>query len=265
MATIARTADVDKTAVLGQNVKIGPNCIVMANVEIGDDCELQSNIIIYSGTKIGKRNRFFHGAAMGHEPQTLGLVNPESSLVIGDDNVFREYTTVHRGMPSAGGKTSIGNNCYFMVGSHIGHDCEVQDNVVLTNYCSISGHCKIEYRAWLSGYSATHQFTTVGRFTYAAGRSNIGADVPPFMKVSDTEVRGLNANGLKRAGISDESIAALNDAYRKLYRRKDKMSIKAAVAELRDQPDLDENVKYLLDSLDRKFQHRLGRYLETFR
>ena len=267
MTDVARTAVVDKTAQLGKDVVIGPGCVVAPGVAIGDGCTLGANAIMAQGVTMGANNRVFSNCVMGEEPQIIGTVEPKTELIIGTGNVFRENVTINRGSPDGGEKTIIGNNNYFMIGSHLGHDCHVEDNAVIGNNCLFSGHCKVESNAWLSAKCGIHQFVTIGRFAYAAGLTTIPADVPPFVRVAGVypfKVRGLNTIGLQRAGFSPESIEALDEAYRRLYRRR-RGSIAQVLEEMLSLDGLDENVKYLLEFLQRSFQHRLGRYQELFR
>jgi UDP-N-acetylglucosamine acyltransferase len=269
MASVAPTAIVDKTAQLGNDVRIGPGCVIEGNVVIGDGCELQNYVIVCRGTRMGSGNRIFSHCVIGGEPQILGVNNPDTQLVIGNNNIFREYVNINRGSPHTSGKTIVGNNNFIMVGCHLGHDCEVEDNVVMVNHCQIGGHNKIERNVWLSAYTGIHQFVTVGRFSYTGGLSGPSSDVPPFMRVASSypcAIRGLNTIGLRRAGISEESIDALDKAYRRLYRRREAgASIVRLVDEMLTEDRLDENVKYLLESLQRSSQHRMGRYRELFR
>ena len=269
MAVIAPTAIVDKTAQLGSDVRIGHGCVVEGDVVIGDGCELQNYVIVGRGTKMGSRNRIFSHCVIGGEPQILELNNPETELIIGNDNVFREYVNISRGSPHGGGKTIVGNNVFLMVACHLGHDCEVEDNVVMVNHCQIGGHNKIERNVWLSAYTGIHQFVTIGRFSYTGGLSGPTSDVPPFMRVASSypcAIRGLNTIGMQRAGISEESISALKKAYRRLYKRREAgVPMARLVEEMLAESDLDENVKYLLEFLQRSSQHRMGRYRELFR
>ena len=268
MANIAPTAIVDETAKLGKDVIVGPGCVISPGVSIGEGCELKANVMVAEGVTLGLNNRIFSNVILGEEPQIIGLKEPPTELIIGDDNVFRETVAINRGSPDGGGKTVIGNKNYFMIGSHLGHDCQVEDNVVIGNYTQISGHCKIERNVWMSAFSGTHQFVTVGCFSYAGGQSGSSYDIPPFMRVSGSypcEVRGLNVIGLRRAGFAEESIEALNKVYRRLYRRRGAGSLAGTVDELLGQNQLDDKVKYLLEFLNRSFKHRMGRYLEIFR
>ena len=267
MTQIAPTAVVDKTARLGDDVSIGPGCVISPNVIIGDGCELKMNVYVAPGTTLGRNNRFFAHCVLGEEPQIIGKREPQTQLVVGDNNVFRENANVSRGSPKGSGKTVIGNDNYFMIGSHLGHDVEVEDHVVLTNYCQIAGHVKIERNVWLSAFASVHQFCTIGRYTYAAACSGICHDQPPFVRVSGIypcELRSLNTIGLQRAGVPEAGIKALDRAFRRLFRRRG-VPLAAAVAELAAENSPDENVRYLLEFLQRTAQHRMGRYLELAR
>ncbi|MBN1437733.1 MAG: acyl-ACP--UDP-N-acetylglucosamine O-acyltransferase [Sedimentisphaerales bacterium] len=267
MAKIAATAVVDKSAILGDDVEIGPGCVVERDVAIGAGSVLIANVMIVRNTTLGENNRLHANVVLGDIPQSLGCGDPDTKLIVGNGNIFRENVTISRGS-SYSGQTVIGNKNYFCIGSHLGHDCVVEDEIFLGNYSQISGHNKIERKAWISAFSGTHQFVTLGRFLYTGGMATMHADQPPFMRVAGVypcRVRALNTVGLQRAGFSEESIAALQKAHRQLFRRKDGKSLTRAVSELREQPNLDENVQYLLDFLDRAAQHRMGRYLEQFR
>ncbi|MBN1764565.1 MAG: acyl-ACP--UDP-N-acetylglucosamine O-acyltransferase [Sedimentisphaerales bacterium] len=267
MTEIAPTATVDKTAQLGQNVTIGPGCVIEKEVVIGDDCTLRANVMVCEGTIMGRYNRIFANCVLGDEPQILNLENPKAQLIIGDHNTIRENVTINRGSPHGGGRTVVGNNNLLMIGTHLGHDCLLEDNIVISNYTQIGGHCKIERNAWLSSICGTHQFVTIGKYTYVAGLSGVTCDMPPFMRVSGAypcEVRGLNAIGLQRGGFSEDSIKALNQIYRRLYRHRQGSHVNL-VSEILCQNPEDENVRYLLEFLLRSFQHRFGRYQESLR
>ena len=270
MAEVAPTAVVDATAQLGSDVRIGPGCVVGPAVVIGDRCELKANVVVCGGVRIGADNRIFANCVLGEEPQIVDEVAPQTELVIGDGNVFRENVTINRGSLRDAGKTIIGNNNYFMIGAHLGHDCHVEDGVLIGNYAMIGGHNKIERCAVVSALSGTHQFVTVGRFTYVAGSSGMSHDVPPFMRVSGIypcQVRGLNVIGLRRGGVSEASIKLLNDCYRRLYRRRGGEALAQVVEKMlaAGAETLDDNVRYLLEFLQRSSQHRMNRYRELAR
>jgi UDP-N-acetylglucosamine acyltransferase len=265
---IAKTAVVDPKAQLGRDVIIGPGCVVGAGAIIGEGCELKANVFISGGVQLGNRNRLFANCVLGEEPQSLGCVEPETRLTIGDENVFRENVTINRGTPEGGGQTAIGNHNYFMIGSHVGHDSEVEDHTVIGNYVQIGGHGKIERNAWLSAFTGTHQFVTIGRYTFTGGHCGCVHDVPPFSRAAGTHpcvIRGLNTTGLERAGFEGESINALKTAYRSLYRRRNGKSMAQSLEELAGLDGLDENVQYLVEFMQRAGRHRMGRYRELSR
>jgi len=265
---IAATAVVDKDAELGEDVVVGPGCVIDSGAVIGDGCVLDANVVVAGGTRIGRGNRIFANCVLGREPQILGSPEPETELIIGDENTIREMVTINRGSPKGDGKTVIGDRNFLSIGAHLGHDCHVEDDTMIGNYCQIGGHCKIEHHAWICAISGTHHFVTIGRFTYVAGFAGMSADQPPFVRVSGSypcTVRGLNVVGLKRAGFLPASIEALEHAYRLLYRRRGPRSLANAVEELAAEGELDENVRYLIDSIRRTLQHRMGRYRELVR
>ncbi len=268
VAQIAPTAAVDKTAELAQGVQVGPGASIAPGVIVGENCEIRANAVLCRGVRMGRDNRVFSHCILGEEPQILGCLDPDTELIIGDGNTFRENVTINRGSPKHGKKTIIGNRNYFMIGSHMGHDCEMADDCMIGNYCQIAGHNKIEDHIWISAFASSHQFTTLGRFLYAGAFSGMNYDMPPFLRVSGAypcEIRGLNTVGLQRAGFSPQTLEALEDAYRRLFRRKDGKSLARAVEELAAEPIVDENVKHLVESLQRSMQHRLRRYREQFR
>jgi UDP-N-acetylglucosamine acyltransferase len=163
-------------------------------------------------------------------------------------------------------QTKIGDDNFFMVGVHIGHDCIVEDKVVMSNLVQIGGHCRIETGAWFSGLAASHQFVTIGRWSYAAGLAGINRDVPPFLTVSGhypPRVRGVNKRGLDRAGLSEQQQELIFEAYRRLYRQPGTL-LENAMA-LAQEDGLDENVRAMVDSITRSSEHQFGRYRETFR
>jgi UDP-N-acetylglucosamine acyltransferase len=267
MANIHATAVVEKGAQLAEDVVVGPYCVVGGNVSLGAGTVLDARVVISGRTTIGRQNYFYPNAVIGCCPQILGL-NPDTTgggLVIGDRNVIRENVTIHTSRHE-GTNTQIGNDNLLMVGSHIGHDCIVEDKVILSNNVQMGGHVKIEIGAWLSGLAASHQFVTIGRWSYIAGLAGLNRDVPPFMIVSGhypPRVRGVNKRGMLRAGLNEEQQQRINEAYRRLYRRG--TSLLTNAQELGQQDGLDENVQAILESIFRSNQHRFGRYRESLR
>lgn len=267
MAQIHPSAVVDKDIQLAKDVVIGQNCIISRGVSIGTGTVIDANVVIDEDVKIGKNNHFFANCVIGGQPQVLGL-SPDDKLgglVIGDGNTIREQVTIHPSIYKDG-LTKVGNDNLFMIGVHIGHDCVIEDKVVLSNYVQVSGHCKIETGVWLSGVVLLHQFVTIGKWVYAAGLAGINHDVPPFLIVSGhypPRVRGVNKRGMSRAGLSEQSQKKVIEAYKKLYRRGGVLAENAKAMARED--GLDENVKAILDVITKSGQHRFGRYLESFR
>lgn len=267
MIKIHPSAVVSKETQLGEDVTIGPNCFIDKGVSIGAGTVIDANTVIYKDVEIGENNRFFANCVVGGRPQVLGL-GPDvevGKLVIGDRNVFREQTTIHLSS-HAGRVTKVGNDNLFMIGVHIGHDCTLEDNIVMSNTVQIGGHCKIETGAWFSGLAAMHQFVTVGKWCYAAGLSGITRDIPSFLIVSGNypaRIRGVNKRGLDRGGFSEDQQEKIFEAYKKLYRNEDALLENAKA--LAQEDGLDENVRDMVDMIIKSSEHRYGRYLEKFR
>jgi UDP-N-acetylglucosamine acyltransferase len=204
---------------------------------------------------------------IGSWPQTLGLTDESKigKVVIGDGNIMHEYVTIHPSMHSDR-ETRIGDDNFLMVGTHIGHDSILEDKIVLSNSAQISGHCKIETGAWVSGMVGLHQFVTLGKWTFVAGLAGLNKDIPPFMIVSGhypPVVRGVNRRGMKRAGLDEEQEAKVFGAYKRLYRQSGSLLENAQA--LMQEGGLDENVKAIVDSIINSGKHQYGRYLEMFR
>jgi UDP-N-acetylglucosamine acyltransferase len=212
-------AVVSPHAELGNNVRIGPFCVVEAGVVLGDGCHLVGRVTVKSGTVLGRDNLVMEGTVLGGMPQHVHMPEHPGTTEIGDGNVFRENATVHRAL-AAGNVTRISNRCLFMVGAHVAHDCTVQDNVVLTNGAMLGGHVEVGTRAYLGGGCAVHQFCRIGRLAMIGGLARVTRDVPPFVTLDgDTAlVVGLNKVGLRRAGTTPEQILELKSAYRVIYR-----------------------------------------------
>jgi len=268
MKQIHSTAVIEEGAIIQEGVVIGPHCFVDTGAVIGEGTILQANVVIGKNVRIGNRNQLFPNCVIGGQPQILNL-GPDAKiggLVIGDDNTIREQVTIHPSMHHDA-ITKIGNSNLIMVGVHIGHDCVIEDKIVLSNFTQISGHCKIETGVWLSGVVLIHQFTTVGRWCYAAAIAGINKDIPPFLIVSGhypPEVRGVNKRGLKRAGLNEKQQKAIQDAYKHLY-RDDKKPLLHKAKEMAEEAGLDENVRDMVDAILKSSEHRYGRYLEKFR
>lgn len=267
MSRIHSSAVIHKNAKLAEDVTVGPNCVIENGVSIGSGTVLEPNVVINKDVNIGRDNHFFSSCIIGGRPQILGA-DPDAeigALVIGDRNVIREQVTIHPSMYTDKA-TRIGNDNLLMIGVHIGHDCVMEDKIVLSNYVQISGHCEIGMGVWFSGMVLLHQFITVGKWCYAAGMAGINHDIPPFMIVSGhypPRVRGVNKRGMQRAGLDDEQQEKVLKAYRMLYRGGGPLLERAEA--LASEDWLDDNVRAIIDSIKKSSGHRYGRYLEQFR
>ena len=212
------TAIVDPGAQIGGASEIGPYSVIGAQAKIGNDTVVQSHVVIEGDVTIGEKNFIGHGAIIGGAPQDLGF-SPErkTKIDIGDDNVIREYCTIHRGSPE-GSATKIGDKNFLMVGVHVGHNCEIGNNVIIANNCLLAGHVRVDDQAFLGGGSTFHQFMHVGRLVMVQGSSAFGKDLPPFtMAAERNSIFGINAIGLKRAGFSAKDRDEIKNAFKLLY------------------------------------------------
>jgi len=267
MIEVHPSAVVHKDAQLAEGVIIGPNCVIDGGVSIGADTVLDANVVISKDVNIGRNNHFCANCVIGGRPQKLGLGSDDQigGLVIGDNNTIREQVTIHQSL-YRGRFTKVGNDNLLMVGAHIGHDCTVEDKIVMSNCVHISGHCKIETGAWFSGMVALHQFVTIGKWSYAAGLAGINHDVVPFLIISGhypPRIRGVNKRGLVRAGFSEQQQEQIIEAYKRLYRQGGALLENAKA--LAQEDGLDENVQAMVDAIIRSSEHQFGRYLETLR
>ncbi len=213
------TAIIHPSARIGQDVTIGPYCVIGEDVTIGDGCRLASHVVIDGPTAIGKRCAFSSGARIGVEPQDHKFNGERTTLVIGDDNVFREFVTVSRGTVSGRGETRIGDANVVMSYGHIAHDCRVGSHTVITGGAALAGHCTLEDYAIVGGMAGVHQFVKVGRMAMIGGMAKVTRDVPPFMLVDGNPARviGVNVVGMRRNGVSPGVRDAVRRAYKLLY------------------------------------------------
>jgi len=212
-------AIVSPEAKLGENVRIAPFAVIEDHVEIGDGCEIGAHAVIKSFTRLGKGNRVFEHAVLGGEPQDVKFNGERSYLDIGDENIIREYCTLHR----AGGEdqiTRVGSRNFLMVGVHIAHNCQIGDDNIFANEVALAGYITVEDHVFLSNNVGAHQFVRFGRYAMVGGKSKIVQDVLPFFITDGNppRVRGLNSVGLRRAGFGQETRRALRGAYQMLFR-----------------------------------------------
>jgi UDP-N-acetylglucosamine acyltransferase len=238
------TAVISGRAAIGTGVSIGAYAVIEDDVVIGDCCAIASHAVIKRFTTLGKRNRIFEHAVLGGEPQDVKFKGEASRLLIGDDNLIREYVTLHRAS-GEGEETSIGSRNFFMINVHIAHNCIVGDDNVFANEVALAGHITIEDHVFLSNNVGAHQFVRFGRYAMVGGKSKIVQDVLPFFMTDGNppRVRGLNTVGLRRAGFSIEERRALKDAYRILFRSQ--LALEDALSELARMED--ENVQHLVN------------------
>lgn len=212
------TAIVDSNAKVGANVEIGAFSIIGPQVTIGEQTIVQSHVVIEGDVAIGRGNFIGHGAIIGVPPQDVSFSTDRRTKVeIGNDNVIREYCTIHRGSPD-GSVTKIGDKNFLMSGAHIGHNCLIGDNVVIANNCLLAGHVRVDDGAFLGGGSTFHQFMHVGRLVMVQGSSAFGKDLPPFVVAAERNyVFGLNIVGMRRAGLSAHDRSEIKEAFKLVY------------------------------------------------
>jgi UDP-N-acetylglucosamine acyltransferase len=243
------TAAIDPSARLGDDVEIGPYAVIGAGVAIGARTRVGPHACLMGPLELGEDNVVAFSAALGHDPQIKGRGGPWGATRIGSRNVFREFSQVHRSM-KPDGTTLVGDDGYYMAVSHVGHDCVVGNNVVLCNGVLLSGHVEVGDRVFMSGGSAVHQFARLGELAMIGGLTGISRDAPPYCMVVGDRPRtltGLNRVGLKRAGIPAESIDALKDAFRALFRTQGALKDRLALVR-RGAPEVERLLAFVLSS-----------------
>ncbi len=206
-------------AALGQDVEIGPFCVVEADAVIGAGCVLESRVTIKRGAVLGDNCRVSDGAVLGGMPQHVHMPENPGKVVIGSHNTIRENVTVHRAL-TTDSETTIGDHCLLMVNTHVAHDCRIGNHVIATNNVMLAGHVVVGDRAYLSGGVGVHQFCRIGPLAMVGGQAHIVKDVPPFVTIDgqSSYVVGLNQVGLRRAGFGQVTLLQLKEAYRLIYR-----------------------------------------------
>jgi len=218
---IHKTAIIDPMAKIASNVEIGPYCVIGPNVEIGENTVIYSHVNISARVKIGKRNKIYPFVSI-NDPQDLKYNGELTNLTIGDNNKIREYVTINPGTVNGGGKTVIGNNCLFMISSHIAHDCHVGNNVIIANNVPLGGHVIIEDNVVIGGNSAVQQFTRIGKMAMIGGMTGVLHDVIPYglSTGNRNSLQGLNLIGLRRAKYENKDILGLIEAYKEIFATK---------------------------------------------
>ena len=227
------TAIIDSKAKVDEEVEIGPYCVIGKGVKISSGTILESHVILKGNTRLGKNNHLFQFSTVGDGSPDKKYKGEPTKLVIGDDNQIREGVTIHRGTVQEKGITKIGNRNLLLAYSHVAHDCEIEDDVVLTNQAAIAGAVKVGTGAILAGYAIVHQFCSIGPYSFCAMGSTVNKDVPAFVRVRGNPAKpyGINTVGMKRLNYSSRAIEALRSAYRATYRKN--LTVEEALKEMK--------------------------------
>ena len=248
---IHSTAIISDSASIGENVSIGPYCVINEEVTIGDNCVLKSHVVIDGHTTIGKDNIFFPFAAIGQLTQDLKYKNEPTYLIIGDRNTFRENCTIHRStQPDT--PTTIGDDNLFLCYSHVAHDCVIGNHCIFSNNAALAGHVQVEDHVIVSGLSGVHQFCRVGAHSIIGGFTKVVKDVPPFTIADGNPavIRGVNQIGLQRRGFANEDISFLRRAYKRVFLKKER-NLSEVMAELKEADcATNEHVQHLISFIE---------------
>ncbi len=253
-------------AKIGENVSIGLGAIIHDQVTIGDDCFIGEYAIIKGPTVIGSKNKIYSHAVIGEAPQDLSYQGEPTRLEIGDNNVIREHVTINRGSVKGGGLTKVGSHNFLMIASHIAHDVQMGNHVIIANAVLIAGHCHVQDYVNMSGGVAIGQFITVGRHAFLGGMTASSKDIEPFMIHSGhpASPKGVNKIGLQRAGVDEDAIQALKVAHRKIFAAKERpVSLPKVKEEMTERGMLTPRVQELFDFIDRSRNGKFGRMIQT--
>ncbi len=246
------TAIVSPDAEISQGVEIGPFSIIGDHVKIGEGTKIAAHVVIEGHTEIGERNNIFPFVTIGTSPQDTGYMGENTRIVIGDENLIREYVTINRATTKQDRVTIIGNNNFLMSYTHVAHDCVLGSNITMVNAATLGGHTSVGDHAILSAFIASHQFVRIGAYSLISGITGLPKDIPPFMMASGQRagLLGLNLVGLRRHGFSREVITGLRKAYRIIWRDSSRISegVKRVKKEMESFPELN----MLLDFLESK-------------
>jgi UDP-N-acetylglucosamine acyltransferase len=249
-AVIDPKAEIHETASIGAYAVIGPDVV------IGADTVVDAHAVISGPTVIGRRNRIGSFSSVGSPPQDMHYKGEPTELLIGDDNLIREYVSIHRGTVSGRSKTVIGNSCLLMSYCHVAHDCVLHDHIIMSNVATLAGHVEVGSYANLGGLVAVHQFCRIGSYTYIGGMSGISMDVPPYVILAGTRnqmrITGVNKIGLRRNGVSREAVEAIERAFKIIFRAAPDMVLQDALAkaeqELADSPEVMSLIEFFRTS-----------------
>ncbi len=237
------SAVVSPDAELGQGVKIGPFSMIGGHVRIGRDTLVGAHVAIEGDTRIGDRNQIYPYVSIGSPPQDIGYMGEDTRVVIGDDNIIREYVTINRATTKQEWVTTVGNGNYMMAYSHVAHDCILGNNIIMANAATLGGHTVVGDHTTLGGLTASHQFVRIGAYAFIGGNTGLPKDIPPFMIAAGSRAKlyGPNLIGLRRHGFSKEVIEGLKKAYRIIWRESKRFDegIARARKEVEAFPELD--------------------------
>ena len=244
------TAIIDPKAKVDEGVDVGPYSIIGADVEIGSGTVIESHVILKGPTTMGKNNRILQFSSIGDGSPDKKYKDEPTRLVIGNENTIREGVTIHRGTIQEKGVTSIGNRNLMMAYSHIAHDCEIEDDVVLSNQAALAGSVKVGKGVILGGYAIVHQYCSLGEYSFCAMGSAVNKDIPSYVKVRGNPAKpfGINSVGVKRLGFSSDVIESLKSAYRTLYRKK--LTTDEALSELKESTTIIPEVASFIASVE---------------
>ncbi|MEM7626916.1 MAG: acyl-ACP--UDP-N-acetylglucosamine O-acyltransferase [Planctomycetota bacterium] len=270
MPEIHPLAVVDPKATLGEGVRIGPFCQVGPKAILGAGTRLVSHVNIMGRTTLGENNTVWPNAVLGGDPQDLKFGGEDSQLVIGSHNEIRESVTLHKGTENDHGITTVGDHNLLMAYCHLGHDGIIGNHCVIANSVNFAGHVKVEDHVIIGGGAAVHHYSTIGQHAFIGGFTRCVNDIPPFMVTegSPYTVRGVNSIGLSRRGFSADTIAALKDAWKRLYRAKNNGragNTVAALQALEDAYPHESCILALAAHIRRSAEGSFGRYRESFR
>jgi len=213
------TAIIEEGAQIGANCSIGPYCIISPNVKLGDNITLKAHVVIDGHTSIDDGTTIYPFASIGTAPQDLKFKGEKSELIIGKNNTIREHVTMNPGTADGGMKTVVGDNCLFMMATHVAHDCQIGNNVIMANNATLGGHVTVGDRVLIGGLAAVHQFVRIGSFAVIGGMSGVESDVIPFGRVKGerASLAGLNLIGLERGGFDKDQIRTIQRAFKGIF------------------------------------------------
>ncbi len=249
MTNIHHTAIVDKGAQLHESVTVGAYAVIGPNVVIGEDTTIGNHAGIKGHTVIGKNNKIFQFASVGEPPQDKKYSGEPTRLEIGDNNIIREFSTLHTGTVTGIGLTTVGDDNIFMAYSHVAHDCVIGNHTIFANSVALGGHVHVKDWVILGGYSIVHQFTIIGEHSMTAGATGVAQDIPPYIIAGKEPTRycSINLIGLRRRGFSNETIQNIHEAYRLLY---SKGILKEGIEEIKKNLEVTKEIQYIIDFVE---------------